>query len=159
MAEAVRKTRSATQGARTAEDASAESKSPIDLAPIEIERSESSYRIHTSTGLTIVTKPSPHEPNPDGRTRSDEATGSPPPLGPSGRPVVLSTRLDPYGDLASGVVSSNGRTTGCCYVTRGRVHADGARDMNSASLRARDADEVGAEYNIEQYVRRAHDKY
>jgi len=59
-----------------AEDASAESMSPseavpIDLAPIKTEHSESSYRISTSMcadgrgGLTIVTKPNPHESNPD----------------------------------------------------------------------------------------------
>jgi len=68
----------------TAEDASAESKSPgeapIDIAPIETESSvvNSSSRIYTSMrtdgrggldGLTVVTKPSPNESDPD-RVRS-----------------------------------------------------------------------------------------
>jgi len=66
----------------TAEDISAESKSPvevpIDLTPIKTEHSKSSYRIFTSmrtdrrgelNGLIVVTKLSPYESNPD-RARS-----------------------------------------------------------------------------------------
>jgi len=61
------------------EDASSERKSPgeapIDLAPVKTEHFESSYRIYTSmradglNSLTIITKLSPHESNPD-RARS-----------------------------------------------------------------------------------------
>jgi len=59
---------SATQWG-TAGDASAENESPGE-PPIKIEHSESSYRINTSmntNSLTVVTKPSPHESNPDVR--------------------------------------------------------------------------------------------